>query len=127
MFFCWLSLSIAPLSDALGQSANEDLIDRPISQVVLRGLDRVLEQKVLNNLRSSPGEPYSPQTIELDIANLPRLGDFKFISASAALQANGTVVVFFDFTEQAMIQEIAFVGNKVFNGQELDHGHVEPL
>ena len=119
MFFCWLSLSIAPLSDALGQSANEDLIDRPISQVVLRGLDRVLEQKVLNNLRSSPGEPYSPQTIELDIANLTRLGDFKFISASAALQANGTVVVFFDFTEQAMIQEIAFVGNKVFNGQEL--------
>ena len=115
----WLILLLLPLSDALAQSGDEDLIDRPISQVVLRGLDRVTEQKVLNNLRSAAGEPYTPQTTELDISNLTRLGDFKFISASASLQPDGTVVVYFDFTEQAMIQEIAFVGNKVFTGQEL--------
>jgi outer membrane protein assembly factor BamA len=91
---------------------DETLADRPISSVVLRGLARVNETEIRNNLRVAPGQPYEARAAKDDVATLYRLGHFASVSADAMLLQDGTVQVTYTFVEQPIIRDIQFVGNK---------------
>ncbi|MBX3356245.1 MAG: BamA/TamA family outer membrane protein [Phycisphaeraceae bacterium] len=98
---------------------DETFADRPISGVVIRGLDRITEQEVRNNLRIGAGQPYEAAAVRNDVATLYRLGHFETVAADATLQSDGTVVVTFSMTEQAMVRDIQTVGNTAATDQEL--------
>jgi outer membrane protein insertion porin family len=98
---------------------DDTLADRPISSVVLRGLARVNETEIRNNLRVAPGQPYESRAAKDDVATLYRLGHFASVSADALLMQDGTVQVTYTFVEQPIIRDIQFVGNKSISDQEL--------
>ena len=108
---------------AFAQSAvqldDETLADRPISKVSFKGLLRVTEQEVLNNIRVAAGQPFEANAVRADVGNLYRLGQFETVGATATLLANGTVEVNIAFIEQAIILDLQFVGNKIISDQEL--------
>lgn len=98
---------------------DETYADRPISEVEIRGLARVEERLVRNNLRTASGQPFESSTIRDDVSTLYRLGQFETVTADAILEADGSVKVVFRITEQAVIQEVQTVGNTVVSDQEL--------
>ncbi len=93
--------------------------DRPISEVEIRGLGRVSERMVRNNLRTASGQPFEAGTIREDVSTLYRLGQFETVTADAVLGPDGSVKVIFRVTEQAIIREVQTVGNTLVSDQEL--------
>ncbi len=91
----------------------DGLLDRPIGAISVKGLDRVPEQKVLNNIRSRVGEPYDPETAQGDISRLTRLGDFKSIDIVGEIRPDGTVSLTYVFEEQRLLANVSVVGNRV--------------
>jgi outer membrane protein insertion porin family len=96
---------------AAAAQADDTLIDRPVSDIQLRGLERVREQKVLNNIRSRVGQPYDPKTARNDVNRLTRLGDFRSIDVVAELMDDGTVSLRYLFQEERLLAEVSVVGN----------------
>lgn len=101
-----------PIDDA-------ELADRPIAAVVIRGLSRISEQTIYNNIRISQGQPFDASVAREDVATLYRLGQFATVTAEAILNQDGTVDVIYTVVEQPIIREIAPVGNKVVSDEEL--------
>ncbi|MBM4111968.1 MAG: outer membrane protein assembly factor BamA [Phycisphaerae bacterium] len=104
---------------AQGSIEDETFADRPVARIEIVGLDRVSEQEIRNNIRIGAGQPYDPKTVRDDVATLYRLGHFEMVNASATLQPDGTVVVTYRLTEQALVRDIQTVGNKAATDQEL--------
>lgn len=109
---------VAPQSHA-AVFQEDQLSDRPISSIQFEGLERVSEQKVWNNIRSSVGSPYDPRTAKGDVERLTRLGDFRNIDVEARLESDGTVSLIYVFGEQQLLAEVQVVGNSVLSDQEL--------
>lgn len=97
----------------------QDLVDRPISEIQLEGLRRVSQQTVYNNIRAAIGEPFDPELVKADVARLNRLGQFRFVEADAQLRDDGSVLLLYRFTEQAIISEVQVVGNRLISDQDL--------
>lgn len=119
-------LTITPLLFASQVSAqsvlqidDETLADRPISKVVFKGLSRVTEQEISNNVRVAAGQPFEANSVRADVGNLYRLGQFETVGATATLLQDGTVEVHITFVEQAIVLDLQFVGNKLISDQEL--------
>ncbi|MEE2719316.1 MAG: outer membrane protein assembly factor BamA [Planctomycetota bacterium] len=112
---------LAPESHAAAAAAMQDdqLADRPISSIQFEGLERVPEQKVWNNIRSSVGSPYDPKSATDDVERLTRLGDFRNIDIEARLEGDGTVGLTYVFREQQLLAEVQVVGNRVITDQQL--------
>ena len=126
----WLALGLAVIAGMPGVVAGQDggsqeqiedetYADRPISEVEIRGLGRVDERLIRNNLRTASGQPFESSTIREDVATLYRLGQFEAVTADAILETDGSVKVIFRVTEQAIIQEVQTVGNSVISDQAL--------
>ena len=98
---------------------DDQLADRPVSAISFKGLGRVSEQKVWNNIRSTVGGPYDPKTARGDVERLTRLGDFQSIDIEATLEDDGTVSLIYDFKEQQLLAEVQVVGNRVLSDQAL--------
>ncbi|MEE2895720.1 MAG: POTRA domain-containing protein [Planctomycetota bacterium] len=109
-------LVAGPFQDSI---EDETYADRPISEVEIRGLDRVDERLVRNNLRTASGQPFVSSAVREDVATLYRLGQFETVTAEAVLEADGSVKVVFRVVEQALIREVQTVGNSVVSDQEL--------
>ncbi len=90
----------------------DSLLDRPIGSIQVEGLERVQEQKVLNNIRSRVGQPYDPETAQGDISRLTRLGDFASIDIVAELGPDGTVDLAYFFREERLLAAVSVVGNR---------------
>jgi len=118
---CTLPIAAAPTPapQGAGDIEDETFADRPIARIDIRGLARITEQEVRNNLRLGAGQPYDPGAVRTDVATLYRLGHFETVSAEATLQADGTVVIAFTVTEQAMVRDVQTVGNTAATDQEL--------
>ncbi|MSR41558.1 MAG: outer membrane protein assembly factor BamA [Phycisphaerales bacterium] len=121
-----LALTSAPLllaphahAQSVVQIDDETLADRPVSKVVFKGLVRVREQEVINNVRVAAGQPFEANSVRSDVGNLYRLGQFETVGATATLMPDGTVEVHITFVEQAIILDLQFVGNKILSDQEL--------
>jgi outer membrane protein assembly factor BamA len=98
---------------------DEALSDRPISEILFVGLNRVREQEIRNNIRVAVGQPFDAGSIKSDVSTLYRLGHFDSVTADAELLPDGTVRVRFVVVEQAIVNDIQVVGNKVASDQEL--------
>lgn len=119
-----MGIMASPLSAIAAAPIPQDIddqtfADRPIAEVEIRGLSRVSERMVRNNLRTASGQPFEAGTIREDVATLYRLGQFETVTADAVLQDDGTVRVIFRVTEQAIIREVQTVGNTLVSDQEL--------
>ena len=110
-------LALASASIVAGGVAPEadSLLDRPIGAISTKGLERVSEQKVLNNIRSRVGQPYDPNTARGDISRLTRLGDFSSIDIVAELRSDGTVDLTYEFKEERLLAAVSVVGNRVLS------------
>jgi len=104
---------------ALEALQDEHLSDRPVSSITFKGLGRVSEQKIWNNIRSQVGGPYDPKTASTDVELLTRLGDFSSIDIEATLEEDGTVSLVYVFDEQQQLSEVQVVGNRVLTDQVL--------
>ncbi len=98
---------------------DESLTDRPISEIVFIGLHRINEQEIRNNTRVAIGQPFEAGSIKNDVSTLYRLGHFDSVTADAELLGDGTVRVRYVVVEQAIVQDIQVVGNKIVSDQEL--------
>lgn len=96
-----------------------DFEDRLISSIAFEGLDRVTEQRVLNLIQSTAGEPYNATVVEEDVHVLTHLGEFKYISADVVLQEDGTVELIYTFREQQIITQVSVVGNTLISDEAL--------
>ena len=114
-----LLLGVFQLGHAPALAQQEQLLDRPVSRISFAGLDRVPEQKVLNNIRSRVGSPYEPSTSRGDISRLTRLGDFSSIDVEATLLEDGTVALTYYFKEQTLLAQVQVVGNRVLSDSAL--------
>ena len=104
---------------AAAAEVDDTLADRPVSDIQLHGLDRVSEQKVLNNIRSRVGQPYDPETARNDVNRLTRLGDFRSIDVIAELADDGTVSLRYLFQEERLLAEVSVVGNRTIDDVSL--------
>ncbi len=120
VFSTLLGLVIA-LVCAADQAAAQGLDpeDRPIAEVRVEGLKNVSEQLVLNQVRSQVGEPYDADTVSEDIVRLTHLGRFDQVTARVEPQDDGSLVLIFDVSEQAILSDVQVVGNKAIHDGEL--------
>ncbi|MEE2912974.1 MAG: POTRA domain-containing protein, partial [Planctomycetota bacterium] len=103
--------------------------DRLISAIELQGIDtegsntddhyRVKQQRVLNLIQATVGEPYDEKIVEGDVHILTHLGEFDYISADVVLQEDGTVHLIYTFREQQIITQVSVVGNHTVSDAEL--------
>lgn len=114
-----LTLASASIVAASSVPDADSLLDRPISAIHTKGLGRVSEQKVLNNIRSRVGQPYDPDTAKGDISRLTRLGDFSSIDIVAELRKDGTVDLTYKFKEERLLAAVSVVGNRVLSDTAL--------
>ena len=112
---CGTALAQSPASSI----DDEQLADRPIARLVFKGLERVPEREVLNNIRVAAGQPFDPKSVRNDVATLYRLGQFGTIQASAAVLPDGSVELTYTFAEQPIVKDLQVVGNKLISDQEL--------
>lgn len=120
---CIVAFAMPAMAFAQAAVDDTDLLDRPISEVRLRGLRDVPQVLVLNNIRAAAGQPYDPQVLRNDVARLYQLGRFASVTAEAELVTDGpetgTVAVIYSFIEQTVIAEVQVVGNTLISDQEL--------
>ncbi|MCH2134026.1 MAG: outer membrane protein assembly factor BamA [Phycisphaerales bacterium] len=114
-----LLLGVLHYGGSVALAQQEQLVDRPVSRITLRGLDRVPEQKILNNIRSKVGAAYEPSTARGDVSRLTRLGDFSSIDVEATLLGDGTVALTYYFKEQQLLAQVQVVGNRVLSDSAL--------
>lgn len=121
--FAAAALAVALCGTALAQDArsidDETLADRPIAKLVFKGLERVTEREVLNNIRVAAGHPFDPKAVRNDVSTLYRLGQFGTIQASALVLPDGSVELTYTFVEQPIVKDLQVVGNKLISDQEL--------
>jgi outer membrane protein insertion porin family len=98
---------------------DETLADRPVSAVTIKGLKLVDQQEIRNNLRIAAGQPFDAKVVKQDVATLYRLGRFEVVGADATLLTDGSIEVTYTLSEQDIVKDIQFVGNKVASDQEL--------
>ncbi|MCH2153241.1 MAG: outer membrane protein assembly factor BamA [Phycisphaerales bacterium] len=114
-----LLLGVVHFGSSPAAAQVEQLVDRPVSNITLKGLERVPAQKIYNNIRSKVGAPYEPSTARGDVSRLTRLGDFSSIDVQAALLQDGTVGLTYFFKEQQLLAQVQVVGNRVLSDSAL--------
>ena len=115
-------IALAICATTLAQTTSiddETLADRPIATLLFKGLDRVKEREILNNVRVAAGQPFDPKAIRNDVSTLYRLGQFGTIQASATVLTDGSVELTYTFLEQPIVKDLQVVGNKLISDQEL--------
>ncbi|MEO1128169.1 MAG: outer membrane protein assembly factor BamA [Planctomycetota bacterium] len=92
---------------------------RLVTEVRITGLDRVSRRFVENNIRTGVGRPLSWDTVRADLRRLERLGEFNKVEAVAEQAADRSVVVIFELQEAPIVRDIAWVGNKELNDDDI--------
>jgi outer membrane protein insertion porin family len=116
---CLVTLWAVAGTKSVCAQSEDDLIDRPISEVRIVGLRTVSLQLVENNIRASVGDPYDPELVKSDVATLRRLGKFRAVTGEVELKADGSVAVIYSVSEEAIIAEVQVVGNRSIADQDL--------
>jgi len=121
-FLLLLAVVALGVGRAWGQEVVEregDLLDRPISAIRFEGVAEEDLPLVRNNIRVGIGTPYDPEILRTDVTRLHDLGRFKFITAEAILENDGSVSIQFSLRVQPRISEVQTTGNKAVSDQEL--------
>jgi outer membrane protein insertion porin family len=116
-------------SPLVAQDQPDPYDDRPIREIQILRADPADPNKttpltgpnlqyIRNQIRTTVGRPFRRHTVTNDITTLSALGRFKTIESKVQLQSDGSVIVFFIVGEQAVIQDVQIVGNRVITDQE---------
>ncbi len=114
-----LGLALMGLLVGRADAQGIDPQHRLIAAIRVQGLKVVPERLVLNNVRSEVGGPYDSQTVAQDIVRLTHLGRFDKVTARVQPQDDGSVVLIFDVSEQAILTDVQVVGNKAISDSEV--------
>lgn len=72
-----------------------------------------------NQIRSEPGRPYRRSTVVEDVGRLSRIGRFRTVDSLIESRTDGTVVLTFVVQEQAIVEDVQCVGNRLLTDQQL--------
>lgn len=108
----------APSAPARATLAYAALAGKRIEDVQVRGNTQVATAIIMNVVRSRPGEPFDPATVEEDYQRIYGLRKFSNVEAKAEETAQGVIVTFI-VTEQKQIREIVWKGNTKIDTQTL--------
>lgn len=92
---------------------------RLVGSVRFEGLTSVPERLVLNNVRTTSGQPLRWRTVREDVRTLLRLGRFETVGAEAVVLEGGAVAVVYTLVEARTIAAIDVVGNVSVTNQEI--------
>ncbi len=90
---------------------------KPNEFIPLPPSDRV---DVENSLRSKPGGQYLQTTVTGDIERLNRRGRYRQVDLRIALQADGSVILYFTVSLQPIVKDVQSVGNKELSDQDIE-------
>ena len=103
---------------------------QPIVDIVVRGNEALSNSAVLHHVRSRIGQRFDANVVNQDEQRLLATGRFRSVRAYAT-QTDGGVVLTFEVSERATIDEIQFVNNKAFDDKKLHrdipHSAGDPL
>jgi outer membrane protein insertion porin family len=116
LLVAWAFVTAAAPAQETGEG--RDLTGLPVSEIRIVGLQRVAEQKVLNQLRTAVGSPFDPETVREDVARLHGLAEFRKIAANVEPR-DGSVAVIYVLEEAPIIAAVQVVGNKAISDQEI--------
>ncbi len=85
---------------------------RPIRAIRTEGLERVDEQLIFNQIRSSRGQPYREAVAKEDVRRLFRIGQFRTLDAVVEPNPDGSVDLIFRVEEAPIVQDVQVVGNR---------------
>jgi len=92
---------------------------RLITDIIFDGLERVPEQFVRNQLRTAAGQPLDWRTVQLDLRNLERLGEFRRVEAELLVGDELDVRVLYRVIEAPIVEDIEVVGNNRLTDQRI--------
>ncbi len=92
---------------------------RLVTGIRFEGLDRVSRRFAQNQLRTRVGQPFDWRTVQLDVRNLLRIGEFRVVDAAIEVDEALDVVVVYRVVEAPIVEDIEVVGNRRLSDQEL--------
>ncbi|HXK60790.1 MAG TPA: outer membrane protein assembly factor BamA [Acidobacteriota bacterium] len=122
--FCVASL-VLTISLALAQGAappsvaQQVLENRTIAGIVIRGNVRVPESTIRQFIKSAEGQPFSEDKARADYQALLSSGLFTDVRLLTEIREPGKVVLIFEVTEPAVIQQVDFAGLQSVQTSEL--------
>ncbi|HSI72031.1 MAG TPA: POTRA domain-containing protein [Fimbriimonas sp.] len=90
-----------------------------ISEILVRGNQRVLKEVILAQMRTKVGQPYIQETLEKDEQAIYDLGFFTAVDVRPTPLEGGNYRVTVDVAEYAEIKEIRIVGNSAVKTEEI--------
>jgi outer membrane protein insertion porin family len=96
----------------------QDYTGRIISDVEIRGLERVSEQLIRSQLEVQPGDAYDPAAVSRDVRRLYEGGLFSNVVADARVE-NGGLVIAYVVEEKRVIEEIRITGNRKVRDRQI--------
>jgi outer membrane protein insertion porin family len=90
-----------------------------IKEIVIFGNERVDETVILNEMKSTVGEPFSKEQVSEDIEAIYRLGYFRDVQVDVA-ETNGEVILTFAVIEKPFIADIIISGNLKLGREDIE-------
>ncbi|MBL8964065.1 MAG: BamA/TamA family outer membrane protein, partial [Phycisphaerae bacterium] len=90
--------------------------DRPGEFVPLDAADR---RDIENTIRTRAGSEYVQRTITGDIERLNRRGRYRQVDLRAALQTDGSIILYITVALQPIVRDVQSVGNKELSDQDI--------
>jgi outer membrane protein insertion porin family len=100
-------------------AVSADLVGRRVDQVRVEGNARVSSQQILNQCRTHAGDKFDPDTVAGDYQRVFDLKRFSNVRARVEPQADGGVDVVFSVSEEKLIHQVKYIGNKAINDDDL--------
>jgi len=108
----WLALAaavlLASLSAAWAQPSGPT-----VAAIEVTGNKRVAEDAIRVHITQQPGQALNPQTVDLDVKSIYKMGFFRDVSARLEHHAGRDVLVY-SVKERPMVSDVAFKGMKNF-------------
>jgi outer membrane protein insertion porin family len=116
-----LAPPLAAAQDIAGEVPDEvePYQGRLVREVRVEGLSRVPERFVVNQLRTVSGRPLDWETVQRDLRNIERIGEFRSAEAALEIAEDLSVAVVFRVVEAPIVEDIEVVGNRRLRDAEL--------
>lgn len=100
-------------ADRGGSSESADpLTGRPIARVEVAGNNRTDAAKILDAVRTQPGQLYSRNAVDIDTRSIASMGRFLTVRAEVMPTQDDRVVVRFVVQERPLVTNLEIVGNR---------------